>query len=129
MVEIVERVAAFFQDAWTLHADALAELEHGKLRNAAEKAWGATKRATDALVLARTGEEPRTTGQTNRELRRLGRQDQRVQDLVGPYFTRAGFLHGQCFYDGMCEPAEAVEDDIRGTADYIQRAQELAAGV
>lgn len=128
MVE-TEQVTTIFQDAWTLYADALAEMELGKLRNAAEKAWGATKRATDALILARTGEEPRTTGQTNRELRRLGRQDQRVQELVGPYFTRAGFLHGQCFYDGMCEPVEAVEDDIRETTNYIQHAQELAGEV
>ena len=128
MVE-TEQVTAIFQDAWTLYADALAEMGRGKLRNAAEKAWGATKRATDALVLARTGEGPRTAGQTNRDLLRLGRQDQRVQELVGPYFIRAGFLHGQCFYDGMCEPVEAVEDAIRETTNYIQHAQELAAEV
>ena len=33
------------------------DLEQGRIRNAAEKAWGATKRATDALALARTGED------------------------------------------------------------------------
>ena len=125
MVE-TERVTAVFQDAWTLHADALEEMQRGKLRNAAEKAWGATKRATDALILARTDEEPRTTGQTDRELRRLGRQDQRVQQLVGPYFTRASFLHGTCFYDGMCEPEEAVEQEVRETAYYITDAEGLA---
>lgn len=122
----VTPVTRIFQDAWALQAEAMEELQRGKIRDAAEKAWGATKRATDALVLARTGEEPRTTGRTNRELRRLGRLDPRVQQLVGPYFTKAGFLHGQCFYDGMCDPVEAVEDDIRGTADYIREAQELA---
>ena len=102
------------------------ELGRGKLRNAAEKAWGATKRATDALILARTGEEPRTAGQTDRELRLLGRQKQGVEQLVGPYFTRASFLHGRCFYDGLCEPVEVVEEDIRETADYIRKAEELA---
>ena len=35
-------------------------LEAGDLRDAAEKAWGATKRATDALILRYTGREPST---------------------------------------------------------------------
>ena len=57
-----ERADAIFADAHVLYADALEELDRGNLRNAAEKAWGATKRATDALILARTGREPRTCG-------------------------------------------------------------------
>ena len=47
-----------FADARTLYDDALEMLDQGRLRNAAEKAWGATKRATDGLILARTGKEP-----------------------------------------------------------------------
>lgn len=122
-----DQVTHIFQDAWALYADAMEELERGKLRNAAEKAWGATKRATDALILARTGEEPRTTGQSDRGLRRLGREDQQVeQRLLGPYSIRARFLHGRCFYDGICDPEDAIEQDIRGTADYIRNAQDLA---
>ena len=31
-------------------------LAQGRIPNAAEKAWGATKRATSALILVRTGE-------------------------------------------------------------------------
>jgi hypothetical protein len=57
------------------------------------------------------------------------RRDQRVTRLVGPYFTRASFLHGSCFYDGMCEPEEAVELDIQQTDVYIREAQELASSV
>ena len=45
-----DRVRALFADARDLQADALEMLEQGLLRNAAEKAWGATKRATDALA-------------------------------------------------------------------------------
>ena len=45
-----DRVRAPFADARDLHADALEMLAQGRIRNAAEKAWGATKRATDALV-------------------------------------------------------------------------------
>ena len=47
-------------DAWSLHEDALEMLSQGRVRNAAEKAWGATKRATDALLLERPGRPHRT---------------------------------------------------------------------
>jgi len=126
MIE-TERVTHIFQDAWTLYGDAMEELERGRLRNAAEKAWGATKRATDALILARTGDEPRTAGRTLTGLRILSRQDERVRTLLERhYLAAASFLHGACFYDGMCEPEDVVESDIRETADYIRDAQELA---
>ena len=46
-----DRVLEIFTDARALQADALEMLAQGKVRNAAEKAWGATKRATDALVI------------------------------------------------------------------------------
>ena len=125
MVQI-ERVTAVFQDSWVLYEDALEELSRGELRNAAEKAWGATKRATDALILARTGEETVTTRDTSRTLHILALQDPRVESLVGRYHTRADFLHGQCFYDGMCEPSEDVERRIRETDVYISDAEGLA---
>ena len=124
-----DRVAAVFQDAWVLYADALEELGRDKLRNSAEKAWGATKRATDALILARTGEEPSTTRGTSRALHTLVLRDQQIESLVGRYHTRADYLHGQCFYDGMCEPPEEVERRIRETDDYIRDAQELASTI
>ena len=44
------RVPAIFADARAVHADALRMLESGDIRDAAEKAWCATKRATDALA-------------------------------------------------------------------------------
>ena len=40
------RIEAIFQDARELQADALEMLAQGRIRNAAEKAWGATRRAT-----------------------------------------------------------------------------------
>jgi len=49
-----------FKDAEELYHDAVRELERGKIRDAAEKAWGATVRATDALILARTKERALT---------------------------------------------------------------------
>ncbi len=123
-----ERASAIFADAQVLYADALEELDRGKLRNAAEKAWGATKRATDALVLARTGREPRSTGQTTRGIRALVRQDQdpALRDLARRYSENAHVLHGTCFYDGICEPEELLAQDIRETLDYISDAKALA---
>lgn len=121
-----DRVTAVFQDAWVLYEDALEDLSRGKIRNAAEKAWGATKRATDALILARTGEEPELSARTTRGLHSLVSQDANVEILIGRYHTRASYLHGQCFYNGMCEPYEEVERRIRETDDYLRDAQGLA---
>ena len=49
------RVKEVFDDAMVQHQAALERLEAGYIRDAAEKAWCATKRATDALILSRTG--------------------------------------------------------------------------
>ena len=64
MTTIYDRVEVLFADARQVHAEALIWLEQDDIRDAAEKAWCATKRATDALILARTGEEPGTIAQT-----------------------------------------------------------------
>ena len=56
-----DRIQAIFDNARDLQADALEMLAQGRVRNAAEKAWGAMKQATDPLSIARTGEEPERT--------------------------------------------------------------------
>lgn len=122
-----ERVTFIFSDARELYQDALEMLEQGRLRNAADKAWCATKRATDALILARTGEEPRTSGQTMRMLRQLRGEDPSLEPLRKDYGVRQSFLHGAAFYDGILEPAEDIFRDVRGTIDYIRAAEEKAA--
>ena len=124
---IADRSAdAIFADARFLYDDALEMLELGKIRNAAEKAWGATKRATDALILARTGYEPGRTPETSAELRLLAGRDPAVRTLVGRYYSRQGVLHGDCFYLGLCEPLEDTERRIRETAGYIADAERLS---
>ena len=75
MTTKTNRIEEIFRDARELQADALEMLDQGKIRNSAEKAWGATKRATDALVLAREGEEPQPAGQARRALLRLSALD------------------------------------------------------
>ena len=123
-----DRVRQLFADARALQAGALEMLALGDVRNAAEKAWGATKRATDALVLARIGEEPERTPESAQGLLLLQAEDDLVREarMVGRYYTRQGHLHGDCFYAGLCEPIEGTERRIRMTANYIDDAERLA---
>ena len=118
-----ERVAFLFADARDLYQDALEMLEQDRLRNAADKAWCATKRATDALILARTGDEPSTSGETMRMLRQLRRQDASLEPLRLQYAVRQSFLHGRAFYDGILEPAEDIIADVQETIDFISNAE------
>ena len=84
---------------------------------AAEAAWGASKRAADGLVLARTRREPRTTGHTSRGLRRVYRQDPAVGALRRRYSARMALLHGDCFYRGIIESVKeltlVIHEDLR----------------
>ena len=123
-----DRVQEIFQDARVLQAAAVERLDQGDIRDAAEKAWGATKRATDALILARTGEEPERTPETGAGLNQLAFQDPVVRDarMVARYYTRQGRLHGGCFYNGLCDPIEDTERRIRETAGYIGDAERMA---
>ena len=118
------RVREIFDDAKAMHQEALERLAVGAIRDAAEKAWCATKRATDALILARTGEEPRTTARTTDELDNLAGRDSSVKPLVGRYYSRISQLHGCCFYVGLCN--NQTERRIRETAIYIDDAERLA---
>ena len=119
-----DRIAELFADARLVHSRAIARLDAGDVRDAAEKAWCATKRATDALILALTGEEPVTTARTTDELDALADRDPQSRTLLGRYFSRLGQLHGACFYDARCNPQ--TERRIRETAAYIDDAQHLA---
>ena len=123
-----DRVQEIFQDARVLQAAAVERLDQGDIRDAAEKAWGATKRATDALILARTGEEPERTPETGAGLDHLTHLDPAVRDarMVARYYTRQGRLHGGCFYNGLCDPLEETERRIRETSDYIDDAERMA---
>ena len=121
-----DHVRALFDDARQMQVQALERLNQGDIRDAAEKAWCATKRATDALVLSRNGEEPPSTHDTTEALLSLARDSDAYETLVGRYFTRISYLHGTCFYTGLCGPD--TERRIRETAQYIDDAQDLAAG-
>ena len=123
---VTDRVAEIFADARAMQAQALSQMENGDIRDAAEKAWCAAKRAADALILARTGVEPEISSDTARGLARLSSEDRAIRPMRRRYHTRQWELHGDCFYLGLCEPADDVERRIRRTADYINDAENLA---
>ena len=122
---IQDRVDELFADARDMQAQAINCFDRGDVRDAAEKAWCATKRATDGLILARTGEEPVTTSRTSDELDVLARREPEVRSLQGRYYSRIHQLHGACFYDRRCNPD--TERRVRETAQYISDAEVLAA--
>lgn len=123
-ISIPKRVGELFADAHAMHTQAMLCLADGDIRDAAEKAWCAAKRATDALILARTGDEPVTTAATSDGLDDLARRSPVVKSLQGRYYSRIHQLHGACFYDGRCNPDTARR--IRETAQYISDAAGLA---
>ena len=118
------RVQQIFDDAKTMHREALDRLAANDIRDAAEKAWCATKRATDALILSRTGEEPGPTAMTSDYLDNLARQNSSINSLLGRYYSRISQLHGACFYVGHCN--DQTERRIRETGIYIEDAERLA---
>ena len=123
---INDRVAEIFADSRSVHAQAIERLAAGDIRDAAEKAWCAAKRATDAMILARISEEPPTTAATTDFLDDLCRRDPEVRSLQGRYYSRIHNLHGMCFYSGYCN--RHTERRIRETAAYIDDAERLAGG-
>lgn len=123
---VTDRVTEIFADARAVHADSLTQFALGDFRDSAEKAWCATKRATDALILAQTGVEPQISSDTTRGIALLAKNSDAADSLLKRYFTRQGHLHGTCFYLGVFEPFEEVERRIRQTADYINDAENLA---
>ena len=115
-----------FADAHAMYTAALERLSAGDIRDAAEKAWCASKRATDGLIFARTGEEPRTSTATSAGLRRLMPTDSEVRGLRRRYLDLQATLHGECFYYGLCDPVDETELLIRETIDFIREAERLA---
>ena len=69
---------------------------------------------------------PAPTTPPRRQLLALARQSGTYETLVGRYFTRINYLHGTCFYSGICGPD--VKRRIIETDQYIGDAQALAAG-
>ncbi len=115
-----------FADARAMYDAALQQWAVGDIRDAAEKAWCAAKRATGALILARTGELPPKSPDTTRALREMAMTEPAVRSLRGRYFERQSVLHSDCFYTGLCEPIDDTGRLVLETIDYIRDAEQLA---
>ena len=126
MTTVEASAAHIFADARLMRDAALERMAAGDIRDAAEEAWCATMRATEALVLARTGEGPRTSTAAGRRLRALSLEDQSVEGLAHLYSYRQEVLHGECFYHDYCQPL-VTEQLVNETADYILDAERLAS--
>ena len=114
---------AIMQDARETQATAERLLNAGDWRDAAEKAWLATRNATVALEVTGVHNHTSTgiTGGIKKLARERGGEWTRLKDDYGLVIR---FLHGQAFYKGIY--SEDVADRVRGAADYIRRAEELA---
>ena len=123
---LIQTPHEIFADAKAVQASALDMLAAGDVRDAAEKAWCATKRATEALLLAVDGEVPPTTVRVSSGLRALGREREAARSLQRRLGEAARYLHHDCFYNNHCEPVEDTERLIRESAQYIADAEVLA---
>ena len=121
----IQTAGEILDDARFMYSEALERLAAGDVRDAAEKAWCAAVRATDALIMARWGSDPVNTTVTRRRLDALAREDAEVKSLVGRFHTRKDDLHGDCFYLGMPPTPDSIRR-IRETGEYIADARSLA---
>jgi len=121
----VSEAEAIFKDAETLYEEALKDLEAGRVRKAAENAWAATLRATNALILSKTDKLPEYVPDTRERLEELAVKHPDVEMLIGRFYTRETFLHGHCFYLGRCPP-DIVKRRVRETKAYIEDAKKLS---
>lgn len=118
-------VKALIMDAERLYDEALKEVKVERIRNGAEKAWGAVVRATDALIVDR--EMPFPSGPTAMRDRRdrlstilMKEPNLMKMGIWERFHARESDLHGRCFYEGVCEPKEFIAMKISETKDYIE---------
>ena len=116
-----KEVNEIISDAENLLTKAIEEM-NVNLRDAAEKAWGATVRATDALILARYDETPKSMRDRREKLGELILREPEL-DKLGLWerlHSRESSLHVSCFYDGECKPADVIKRKISETKNYIE---------
>ena len=114
-------------DARSMQKDALARLDAGDWRDASEKAWCATRNATQAVALEIYGvDNPRSTN-IDAGIRALARERGGEWVQLRRRFSDVAFhLHIEAFYGGVYH--DDIPDLVRGVSDYIKLVEELAAG-
>ena len=116
-------VQTLLDDAWEQYRSAVERLNAGDVRDACGKAWNATRAASEAVVVAHSGNTA-TTINISSGLRFLAKRHDRP-NLSAGYAQRAQYLHIDACYYGACDNDD-IPDLIYGTAEYIRAAQELA---
>ena len=116
-------VETLLDDAWEQYRSALERLNAGDVRDACGKAWNATRAASEAAVLAHSGNTA-TTINISSGLRSLARQ-YGIPSLSAGYAQRVQYLHNDACYYGACDNDD-IPDLIYGTEEFIRAAQELA---
>ena len=125
MTTVESNAVRIFADARRMGDASVERMAAGDIRDAAEKAWCATVRATEALVLVRTGQAPATSTAAGRRLKSLSESDQSLRELRRSYLERQDVLHGECFYHDYCQPV-VTERLIRETSEFIRDAERMA---
>ena len=123
---LAQDVSDILADAHAIQAASIERLDAGDIRDAAEKAWCAMVRVTDALILARTGVAPERLLHTTKGLQTLAVEDKRVGILLERYYIAQSALHVDCFCDESFEPIDYTERLIHGVAGYVADAEALA---
>ena len=117
---------AMMTDARAMHQEAIARLEAGDWRDAAEKAWCATRNASQAVVLEIYGQDsPRSTN-IDSGIRALARERGGQWINIRERYSDVVFhLHIEAFYGGVYH--DDIPNLVRRVSDYISLLEELAS--
>lgn len=121
-----DRGRTLIEEAWSFYREAVVLLDKGDLRNAAGKAWLASEKATNALILECTGREPRNERETSREISFIGRRNVDFEAFESNFIGQIHDLYGDCYIDNHCEPEDYHAEMIRNTDSFISDAERLA---
>ena len=131
MTELINRpetAHALFQTAHAHHAQALAQLDQGELRQAAALAWDAALAATNALLLARSGRHPEDLRETDGLMQQFARDNPSLRPLLTHYdLLQSYLLHQTGLYDCPSVLAGALAVDIRDAGSYLREVEKLTA--
>ena len=112
-------------DARAVHNAAMARLEVGDWRDAAEKAWCAVRNATEAAILEIYGADSARSTNIDAGIRALARERGGEWIQMRQLFSDVVYhLHIEAFYGGVWH--DDIPDLIRGVANYVDRIAGLA---
>ena len=130
-----KRATTLLKEAHTLYAEGLKYMEEAcelwdreLLRKSAQKTWDAALRATNALILARTGSEPEPENDhiTFRCLTDLHEQLPDWEAFTGRYAGISHDIYRAAVVERNVEPVGLLIQDIREAGDYIRECERMA---